>query len=526
MSPSSSSFLETPAPIVTAGYVKKFETYGRTTPHVFLPVEQICGEEDCDVLSDRLLMITHESISIGCRNGSVMYYARLSEIDSVVVGRELLLFRCCPRIGTTVDLLIKSSKAASIVANAVYYKSQTFRLPLPVIQASESLDFHSVGWLSDGFDMVDALLWEIPRREESHLNVRPSSPAEAKELMMLYQLRHDLSKAEKGLRGEPRPLDRYTSKKTSIRCAMHESLVPAFSKIDAIFLRIVQQLTRSGKKIDSVIAVCSEAVFLCDFEGNVKRMLRYQQLQEISSTMTTTTPVVQLTPLSEEGEEIMKLALIDDDRNCHPQLRSLINALERAVLDSKAKVRLTNDDDNQLLEGNLISTEIVEEENRRETIRLKLPKRGCKSPIKTTPELPSALTPRRRDILKWLVKSALPYSESQLETFSTAVIDCETPEVLDVTKYLMDTVKTMSHKERESNKQEIKKIVLLQGKVASLEATKRQASQRELELKGKCDSLESSLRDEETKRTNKYQELEATINTLKETVERLEGGVV
>eukprot|EP01060_Flectonema_neradi_P039059 TRINITY_DN844_c0_g1_i1.p1 TRINITY_DN844_c0_g1~~TRINITY_DN844_c0_g1_i1.p1 ORF type:complete len:548 (+),score=128.37 TRINITY_DN844_c0_g1_i1:60-1703(+) len=544
MSPSNSSFSEIPAPIVAAEYLKKFATYGKTVPHVFQPVEQQCGDDDCDLLSDRFLMITNQSISVGCRDGSVMYYARLSEIDSVIVCRDSMLMRCCPRIGTTTDLLVTSPNASLIVANAAHYKMQTFRLPLAVVQVNDDVKLHKVGWLSDGIDMVDALLWEIPRREESHLHVRPTSPAEAKELILLHQLRHDLSKAEKGLRGEPRPLD-MDKRKPTVRCAMHESLVPAFGKMDAMFIRIVQQLTKSGKQIDSVIAVCSEAVLLCDLEGNVKRMLRYQQLQDISSKFSNEPPVIRLTPHPEEGEQVMTLSLIDDERNCHPRAGSLLNALERAVLDSGIHVPII-DEDSHPEEQRMIKREVAKEELRRDSIRLELPPR--RSPITAAPQTnttlelfapdadvcdspaESPLSPRRQDILDWLVKSALPYSESQLRAFSEAVIDCDTPEVAEVTRYLMETVKTMSKKEKESNLQQMQQVLVLQGKVANLESMKRRSTTRELKLQAKCNNLESSLLEESLKTeassaalSEKCQELEKTVSMLRDTVSRLEG---
>ena len=603
-------------------FKRKFETYGRSTPLVITPVEQICGEEDYDI-HKRLLMVTAESVAVGSDDGRVTYYARLSEVDSIIVKDDLILLRGCPRIGTTVDLLIKSNDSDLILSTLEYYKHHSFRLPLPVLQGDDSLKLQTVSWLCDGIDVVDVLLWEIPRREDRLLEVRPQSPKEAKELLVLHQLRRDLNKAsELGLRGEPQPpLAAFAPLADSLRkspgsvniCAMHESLIHSFENIEAIFIRVVHQLTKSGKKIDSVIAVCREAALLCDFEGNIKRMLRYVQLQEIATSDHDECAVVKLIPHDDEGEQVMTLSLIDDERNCHPQANSLLNAFERAILDAGLSIpiaslddngivlsppphaasRTTSDTDNTTVEyeeqqsnideeindtpdfikkyASKVSPEIfknarlttfepspvkselageipVEELNEEESVVEIITTDSDMAPLPppifrgisgippfvsgsgdaTTPQVRSEISfssPRRREILDWLVTSALPYTESELRTFSAAVIDCGTPEVLKVTKYLMQTVRTMADKERESNKQEVQKVGILQSKVTSLEAMMKEATAKESDFEITCEGLEMQISARNAEIT-KYEidtlNLSSKCRQLEETIRSLE----
>eukprot|EP00754_Rhynchopus_humris_P007979 Rhum_TRINITY_DN13633_c3_g1::Rhum_TRINITY_DN13633_c3_g1_i1::g.62376::m.62376 len=354
-----------PAQVLTEAQRTRFEAHGKHRPVVLRDVAQVYGGSRGaePAVTTRQLMVTKNSLALADAHGdSVAHYLRLSEIDSVVVEGSQLLLRGCPRVGSTEDVRVDVGSADAvdgILAQVAHYKQHTYRLPLPVIRSSPAAFAKAArdAPLAAPLDL-DVALWELPRREEKMVDVRPASPRQTKALLALHSLRRELEPLACGLRGEvdgdddddvggQRPsgaLDRPVSPPRPKRtvgasvalCAMDASLEEAFSKLDAIFVRVVEQVSlKTGRRVpERVLVVGRDTVLLCDTDAKVKRMLPYSQLGAVQHEESGGADgTLTLHPV-DPSEVPLACALVADARNVHGAAASLLNALERAALDA------------------------------------------------------------------------------------------------------------------------------------------------------------------------------------------------
>eukprot|EP01064_Diplonema_japonicum_P005835 TRINITY_DN13852_c0_g3_i1.p1 TRINITY_DN13852_c0_g3~~TRINITY_DN13852_c0_g3_i1.p1 ORF type:complete len:752 (+),score=204.87 TRINITY_DN13852_c0_g3_i1:51-2258(+) len=334
-----------------------FEVYGKTP--VVLNKAKYYNSHDSEG-SRVLVMVTTESVSIGTEQGEVIKYMRLSEVDSAVYSKKknLISLRGCPQISKATDVLleIEPSREVKDVIKLIevlqHHKTRTFRIPMPTIDADAlGISVSTTVNFDDSPDASAAPLWKIPGMEDKLHPVRDHSPKRSKQLLVLHRVRRDIEKVKEGLRGQVSDLIKSGEsdawrlpspvRHTTV-CAMHESFAEksAFDELGAMFLRVVNHVTSKGE-VKRVMVVCCEVLVLCDFDGNVKRMLRYPHMHSIEAHRNEQGVQVTVHP-GDEDEELINVTLVEDYRNVHPEAESLLNAIQRAALDTGCLVEVTH----------------------------------------------------------------------------------------------------------------------------------------------------------------------------------------
>ncbi|KAJ9469628.1 hypothetical protein DIPPA_02134 [Diplonema papillatum] len=143
---------------------------------------------------------------------------------------------------------------------------------------------------------------------------------------------------------EPRDVSRLSppSPKGRATCSLHASMRPQFEALDAVFVRVVEQHSaKTAKTVPRVLAVCPGAVMLCDFNANVKKLLRYKQLAAVTfDGEGKQQRLLTFHPKKDEDEAPVVIGLVDDHRNVHPEADSLLGAIASASLSSLTPVKV------------------------------------------------------------------------------------------------------------------------------------------------------------------------------------------
>ena len=337
---------------VLSRYIGSFEEHGRSKPLALFEARVVYGANLAEMLGtpemEVLVMATKQSLTIAQPDGVVSHYMRLSEIDSIVVKDDLILCRGCPRVARGEDVLLKlpSEDIEDLIDLLRTNKQGTFRLPLPVVHTQRPVE--TIASFASPC-MLEVLLWELPKREDGRVDVRPESPKQAKALLSLHNLRRELSDAEGGLRGgvEAVVARRVVALPSPPRqvslCSIDSGLEPFFAPLHPIFVRVVTHLCSKTEATiaERVIAVCRDTILLCDTSAIVCRMLRYEEIAAVQIRQKpdgAKEDILIVRAIEGTGEAPLALLLTDDKRNIHRGGYSLINAIERAAMDAKCDI--------------------------------------------------------------------------------------------------------------------------------------------------------------------------------------------